>query len=212
MNPQAMRQEWAGAGDLPGASELAQGLRELVERLPLADRIALRRLLGHDLAAQSVAALRHARLGLLIRLARGGFNGSPADYEAQRVAAGREGEQWPTAATLCNAYGHWHCAKRAALRFAEQGSRARVPHNLHHGQGRRPSPTRMDCLDAIRLARRALGAWPTEWEYLEWGQLERRAARLVGRSEPALPVAKSIRRAWGDYPTALAEAQHLEQG
>lgn len=200
------------AGSATGnASEAAQVIAALVPTLGAQDQQDLHRLLGHLLAAPSAAAIRHARLGLLITLTGDGLIGCE-DYEAARALRAAEGEEWPAASTIARAYGHWWAAARAAAKLADHGTASRVP-AAKHPAARRPARggyRPIDITDAIRHCRRDLGRWPTEWEYLEWATLRRHLARQAGQPPPHLPAAGPIRRLYHQYHAALSAAQQAE--
>ena len=127
----------------------------------------------------------------------------------REIAAGRYA---PTASALIADYGRWERAVRAAMRFAADGSAARVARRPKKTGGGGDSYWPRQVLNAIRRAYRVHNAWPTEWEFGEWAQLDRELKRRTGAgdSAPRTPGLEQIRKLFDDYATALAEAKALE--
>jgi hypothetical protein len=193
------------------ASEFGQILAALVPKLPEATALALKRLVGHHLATPSAALRRQARLGLLIEMVASGVLPDTEEYMAEREVRRERGEEWPTYSVLINAYGHWLAAQDAAIKLVEIGSRARVASSHHHAVFRRDTLW-PEVPEAILLCRTRLDDWPTEWEYYEWANLTRRAARAAGKPEPQLPTAKPVNNLFGNYAEALATAKRFATG
>jgi hypothetical protein len=127
---------------------------------------------------------------------------SSTQYDRE-CAARREafGEQWPGADDLRRQYGHWLGAYKAAASYWLRGGDGRVPANYRHShfrQGYKPEAV----VAALIRARKALGRWPTEWEYELWSRLVRRTAA----TDPHLPIAKALRKAFDGFELALLAA------
>jgi hypothetical protein len=76
------------------------------------------------------------------------------------------------------------------------------------GSGHRHAAyTPRECLDSIVRFDTRFGTWPTEWEFLEWGLIERRAARRCGATDPRIPTAVPLYTAFGTFSRAVAAAQ-----
>jgi len=195
---------------MPDASEVAFVLAELVsDRTAFPDDAAsdLRRVLGHRIATPTPAVLRYDRLQLLLSmLLDDGVVPTVDEYTARRIACRSDA---PASSTLINAYGHWLGACRAAWRFVDRTGHPSVPHTLRYA-GPHEAYTLREILDAIIRFRTRFGDWPTQWEFIEWGQIERRAAGRTGAPGPRIPAAGSLARAFGTFPRALAAAQRSE--
>lgn len=173
----------------------------------------LERLLGHELATEDTGSVRFARLGLLQSLIgpEGEFISS-SYYEQVRKERRAHGEDWPAAATLIRVYGgHWIKVVRAAARFMFDGGSARVPSShAHCGPQRSYRP--QEIIEAIIRCRSELelgNAWPTQWEYEEWGRVKRQLAHKAG-NPCRVPGPKQVRTAFGSFDNALKAAElHL---
>lgn len=200
--------------DAGNATEAAQLIAQIVPRLPAQSAYDLKRLVELDIALPSRAAIREARLGLLIELIAlpRDHEGLPseADYEKLRLMRGVLGERWPSARTLRDAYGHWLKATQAAVNqlrgYNATGGRIKVPASNDHG-GRHAPYTRQDVLDALRLTKQTIGSWPTEWEYELFARAARKAAKEAGNPAPRLPGLKQIRTQFGNFPRAVQAAR-----
>jgi hypothetical protein len=167
----------------------------------------LHRMLGHRIAAPNVGELRYDRLQLLLTMILDtGVVPTADEYQARRAV---DASDAPVASTLIVAYGHWLGACRAAFRFVDREHQYRVPHTHPHGRAYTTYKPR-EIIDAIVRFHSRFGEWPTRWEFTEWGQIERRAARRAGASDPRIPESKPIRTAFGTYSRALAAAQRTD--
>lgn len=187
-------------------SEAAQLLvAAVLPHLSARDAEHLRRLIGDGLASPEPVVLREARLGLLIDLVteRTGEVPSVQAYEDLRVEREERGERWPSHSTLARAYGGWLGAVRAAM----QVDVGRNPWGTPSKRHRVPAYTRDEALAAVARCRSAMGAWPTEQEYVRWRRVERRGARGAGVLEPRLPSAGSLRRLTGTFSEAVRGAR-----
>jgi len=198
------------------ATETAQSIASLVrDRNALPDEAArqLLELLGHSLAAPAPAERRGTRLGLLIDLVGQGVGEfvTTEMYERERATRRVRGESWPTASSLSRAYGTWLSAVRAASRYWFGGGGERVASDHRHA---RPSQTYkpIEIRSALLRAQADLSLppddWPTEWEFLEWAEITRRAERSNG-TECRIPGAKQIRKAYGSYAAAVEAARRV---
>lgn len=133
---------------------------------------------------------------------------SVGEYTARRTETGSDA---PTASTLINAYGHWLGACRAAWQFVDRTGRPSVPHTRRRCGTKQPYTLR-EILDAIIRFHMRFGDWPTQWEFLEWGVIERRAARRVGAPEPRIPSARPLSQGFGTFSRALAAAKRSHPG
>jgi hypothetical protein len=207
----------SAAGAEPGgdpvpvdASELAQGLAQILRPFPRQAIEDLERLLANNLGAPTPAELREARLGLLVELISTGDGEIPRtraydDLRRSRLEA--NGERWPSASTLVESYGSFLAAVRAAMRLHHNGSAARVPHTHRHARPYQPY-TRDEVIAALRSFHDQIGSWPrSELEYLTWGETVRRARRHGGHSDPRIPSAKPIRKLFGDFGRVLTIAK-----
>jgi hypothetical protein len=196
------------------ASEAAQFCAELAaDRNACPDDVAdeLRRLLGHDLAVESTARLRFGHLRLLTHLIRtrvvDGHDEFIRSTQYDRECAARReafGENWPGADDLRRQYGHWLGAYKAASAYWLRGGDGRVPANYRHSHFRQGyQPERI--VAALIRARKALGRWPTEWEYELWARLVRRTAA----TDPHLPNPKALRKAFDGFELALLAAMDV---
>jgi hypothetical protein len=192
------------------ASELAQGLAQILRSFPRQAIEDLERLLAHNLGAPTSAELREARLGLLAEMI------STADGEIPRARdyddlRGRRlettGERWPSASTLVESYGSFLAAVKAAMRLHHDGSGARVPHTHRHARAYERY-RRDEVIAALRLFYEQHGSWPrSELEFLTWGETVRRARRYGGHSDPRIPTARPIRKLFGGFQRALKVAR-----
>ena len=191
------------------ATEVAFVLAQLVsDHRAFPDDAArdLHRLLSHRIAVPSAGALRYDRLQLLLTmLLDDGVVPTLDEYQARR-ATDADANQAPAASTLIVAYGHWLGACRAAWRFVDRTNPFRVQHTYRHFAARE-SYTPRECLDSIIRFHTRFGDWPTQWEFMEWGQIERRAARRCGAPDPRIPTALPLFNAFGTFSRALAAAQ-----
>jgi len=193
---------------MPDATEVGFALAALVsdhQAFPDGAAHDLHRLLGHRIAAPDPAVWRYDRLQLLLNLLlRDGAVPTVDEYQAHRAAT-TSGDA-PAASTLIVAYGHWLAACNAAYRLLGRRTAAAVSHTSRHRQFRR-SFTPREILDAIDRFHDRFGAWPHQWEFLEWGRIERAAAQRAGAPDPRIPTAPMLARVFGTYPRALAAAQ-----
>lgn len=190
-------------------SEAAQLAVQLVPSLHEDVVRELRTLLTHELGVPSAAAGRWAQLRLLVHMVREEHGEVPsvADYEQARERELAAGRSAPAASTLCEAYGRWHSAVSVAVRLAFQGTASRAM-STHKGLGRSQPYTPREVLNAVRRCHRFHDAWPTEWEYGEWAQLDRKLARQRGEV-PRTPGLKEVRGLFNDFSVALDEARAL---
>jgi hypothetical protein len=190
------------------ATEVGFMIAELVsdhQAFPDAAAHDLHRLLGHRIAAPNTKILRYDRLQLLLNmLLDNGVVPTVDEYQAHRAATA-SGDA-PAASTLIVAYGHWLAACNAAYRLLGRRTAAAVSHTSRHRQFRR-SFTPREILDAIDRFHDRFGAWPHQWEFLEWGRIERAAALRAGAPDPRIPTAPTLARVFGTYPRAVAAAQ-----
>jgi hypothetical protein len=199
------------SSDAPAdASELAQGLAQILRPFPRQAIEDLERLLANDLGAPTSAELREARLGLLVEMISTADGEIPRtrDYDdLRRSRLETKGERWPSASTLVESYGSFLAAVKAAMRLHHDGSAARVPHTHRHARAYRRY-TRDEVIAALRSFHDQFGSWPrSELEYLTWGETVRRARRYGGQPDPRIPTAKPIRKLFGDFQRALAVAR-----
>lgn len=193
------------------ASEVAFVLAQLVcDHRAFPDDAArdLHRMLGHRIAVPSPGALRYDRLQLLLAmLLEDGVVPTVDEYQARR-AADADARQAPAASTLIAAYGHWLGACRSAWRFVDRTNNPfRVQHSHRHMTTAHDSYTPRECLDSIVRFHDRFGVWPTQWEFMEWGLIERRAARRCGAPDPRIPSGLPLFTAFGTFPLAVAAAQ-----
>jgi hypothetical protein len=192
------------------ASELAQGLAQILRPFPRQAIEDLERLLANNLGAPTSAELREARLGLLIELISTGDGEIPRTREYDDLRRSRleaKGERWPSASTLVESYGSFLAAVKAAIRLHHDGSAARVPHTHRHAKPYRRY-TRDEVIAALHSFHDQFGSWPrSELEYLTWGETVRRARRHGGHPDPRIPTAKPIRKLFGDFGRALEVAK-----
>lgn len=211
---QTVRSTLADSGADCDASEAAQLIAELVkDKTACPQEVAeqMRRLLAHDLAVTSTARLRFGHLRLLTHLIRTRVIPGPcifiSSYDYQReVDARREqlGEDWPDASALRRNYGHWLRAYLAAAWWWLDGGDARVPANYRHAHFRQ-SYNPEEVTKALIACRRALGRWPTEWEYERWSTVVRRTAA----TDQKLPIAKCVRNAFDGFELARVAAMDV---
>jgi hypothetical protein len=195
------------------ASEAARLLARLVRDralLPDQDAVALKRMVGHSLAAPSTAARRWDNLALLVKLIveRDGLTPAPADYEAARASSGA---QAPPATTLTGRYGSWMRALTAATRLIHVEPAPDARSERHHW---RPPYRPIECAAAIARFHRQFGTWPSRTEYAEWARISRRAARACGAPDPNLPGDRVVVRHYGTFDRAAeaAKAIYGEEG
>lgn len=194
------------------ATEVAMVLAQLVcDHRAFPDEAArdLHRMLGHRIAVPSPGELRYDRLQLLLTMMLDtGVVPTVDEYQTRR-AADTDARQAPAASTLIVAYGHWLGACRSAWRFVDRaGNPFRVQHSHRHMKtAPHDTYTPRECLDAIVRFHNRFGVWPTQWEFIEWGKIERRAARRCGATDPRIPSGLPMFTAFGTFPSALAAAQ-----
>lgn len=197
----------------PNPSETAQAIAAIAPALPAEVVEDLRRLLELTLAFPSPAERRENRLGLLLEIVAAGTGEIPLfdEYERVRVTRAREtGAQWPAGTTLVRAYGSWIKAVKAAMRLHFKGGQGRVPVSNHHQKFHKPY-TRGEVVAALVECHRVIGDWPTQWEYVEWAQLQRRLWREHSGKEDVdkvrrVPSLKQIARLFGSFDRALEVA------
>jgi len=175
--------------------------------LPEATRRALFELLSSSVAAPTAAELRERQLGLLWELidARQGHWPGADDYAAEQQRRAAIGQQWPTAEQLKATWGGFEKACRQAWRLWEDGTHARVAHNLDHARLDHALYQREHVVGAIHDYRQQRGYWPTQWEYDEWARYERKTMRLTGEDAPR-PSLPRIRKLFGSWDRALEVA------
>lgn len=195
------------ARGVTGPSAEAQAIASLVRALEPDAAEQLRTLLAHDLEAPSAAERRETRLWLLMEIVASGTGERPlvSEYEDARAKARARGLDAPSSVALINAFGSWLAAVRAAMRMHFDSGR--VPSSNHHAKFRQPPYTRDEIVSALVRCHRALGGWPTQWEYAEWAALDRRLARIHGKPEPRNPSLKQIRRRFGKFSRAVEAAE-----
>jgi len=194
------------------ATEVALVLAQLVsDHRAFPDEAArdLHRMLGHRITVPSPGELRYDRLQLLLTMMLDdGVVPTVDEYQARR-AADADARQAPAASTLIVAYGHWLGACRSAWRFVDRTNHNpfRVQNSHRHMLTRHDSYTPRECLDAIVRFHDRFGVWPTQWEFIEWGKIERRAARRSGAPDPRIPSGLPLFTAFGTFPLAVVAAQ-----
>ncbi len=194
------------------ATEVAMVLAQLVcDHRAFPDEAArdLHRMLGHRIAVPSPGELRYDRLQLLLTMMLDtGVVPTVDEYQARR-AADADARQAPAASTLIVAYGHWLGACRSAWRFVDRAASNpyRVQNSHRHLIAPYDSYTPRECLDAIIRFHVRFNVWPTQWEFIEWGKIERRAARRCGAPDPRIPSGLPLFTAFGTFPIAITAAQ-----
>jgi len=204
------------------ASEVAQVLAQAVSSrgFPQSAAEDLSRLLGHSLADPGAGNRRNARLGLLIDLLSDGSGEVIVRdrYERERKRRRDTGQQWPSSSQLCDAYGHWLVAVRAAARFWFDGGHGRVwSSHKHARQQKKGSLPRggylpREMMLAIIRFRDTVGdgkQWPSEWEYETWAAIQRQLARRAG-VPTRVPGRQQIRRAYGSFDAAREAAKRWD--
>jgi hypothetical protein len=172
----------------------------------------LMRLLNNNLAVETPAERRMARLGFLLDLVSSGsgeFISSPA-YDAARDAAGERGHEYPSAAELGRYYGGWLTALKAALRFHFEGGSARVASGASGGF--RPGYDTQEIVNFYLRICVDLGLDPTAVETAPTGPEVAAYLAIVQKlrgSRRAVPSAGSILRAFGNWENLRARAAEL---
>lgn len=164
-------------------------------------------MLGHRIAVPGPGELRYDRLQLLLTMMLDtGVVPAVDEYQARR-GADPVAHLAPAAPTLIVAYGHWLGACRSAWRFVDrEGNPFRVQHSHRHMKPH-DTYTPRECLDAIVRFHHRFGTWPTQWEFIEWGKIERRAARRCGAPDPRIPSGLPVFTALRTFALAVAAAR-----
>lgn len=196
---------------MPGhdeASETAQCIALLCPHLSTETLQQLRALLSHDVHAPSVPRRRAAALGLLSEIVCAGTGELPSrdSYMRLRHQRAGDGQHWPTDEQLIASYGSWLKVLRAVMLLRQRGGHARTK-TRPAAAAYKQTFTQEEIIFALRRFHRRHQTWPTPWEFLEWGQLERRHARRHGLDDPRVPGMKQITGAFGDYDTAVEAAR-----
>jgi hypothetical protein len=200
----------AAAAGSPIAAEYAVQVR----LLPRSTAHRVYRMLGEYLVRTAPGVRRYERLGLLIELMQANdLRVDSPDYHAERTRRFALGEDWPSLSTLCDSYGGFDQAYRAALRLILDGTGARIPSDYRHAKFRGPC-TYQHIGDAFVACRRFLGQWADEQTYYEWAATRRFVERRQTGREPNLPGRKQIVDLRGSYQRALAKVMeaHPELG
>jgi hypothetical protein len=188
--------------------ETAKVIREILPGVQENTLYELRTLIAQSLAIPLPSELRDQPLGLLIQMVACTPARIPLaeEYETERAQRAVDGEEWPSRIELNEAYGSWLGAVSAATK--PDGHRR---HALSPSREARPAAdlrcTRRDALLAIARCKSEIGSWPTQSDYLRWRHIVRHASGLHGVNEPRLPDARQLRRLYGSWPRARAEAQ-----
>lgn len=190
----------------PRVSEAARVIAAVIPSLPSDEVADLGRLIQRLLTTMDHREKRYARLGLLVRIVSERTAEVPtvADYDDLREAGRDRGEGWPSHTALCNAYGGWVNAVRAAMRLVWEGSSAQTPHSNHHRKFEL-AYSREEAVEAFLDCRDVLVCWPSEYEYDDWRLLGRELARRAGKPaprHPSTPVWKRLFGSWAEFEKA----------
>lgn len=192
-----------------GVTEVGEFLASIATSIPEKSRRELVRLLGHSVAAPSMAELREARLGLLVEMVDAGEIPKADDYTRLRKTRAARGENWPSHASLILHFGTWANAAKAALDvcFSVTSKRdwARQPREWPLVPFKRP-----EIVEALEDSSEKVGRRITQWEYVELRRVERRLASQMGLPDPRLPHLGVIRKNFGDWEKAISKVKYEE--
>jgi hypothetical protein len=189
--------------------ETARVIREILPGVQENTLHELRTLIAQSLAIPLPSELRDQPLGLLIQMVACTPARIPLaeEYETERAQRAVDGEEWPSRIQLNEAYGSWLDAVNAATKPDDHRRYAQSPSRDEACPGADLRYTRRDALLAIARCKSEIGSWPTQSDYLRWRHIVRHASGLHGLNEPCLPDARQLRRLYGSWPRARAEAQ-----
>ncbi|HXB66421.1 MAG TPA: hypothetical protein VNV42_16270 [Solirubrobacteraceae bacterium] len=189
--------------------ETATVIRRILPNLQENTLRELRALIAQSLAIPLPSELQDQPLGLLIQMVACTQARIPLaeEYETERVQRAVDGEEWPSRLQLDETYGSWLGAVSAAAKPGGPRRCAQSPSRDEACPAADSRCTRRDALLAIARCKSEIGSWPTQSDYLRWRGIVRHASGLQGLNEPRLPDARQLRRLYGSWPRARAEAQ-----